>query len=124
MNLPSPPNINQVLSVQDADQAFLTLLRYLATFRNTLSAGFVTTFATWTPGTIANGGFASATVTVRNVNPPAPATVGFTQSLPAGMNLVAIITGPETATITLYNNTGAPQTIGLGTLQVTAIPIT
>lgn len=124
MNLPPPPNIGQVLSIADADQALLTLLRYLSSFRNDISAGFITTFATWTPGTIASGGFASATVTIRNANPPAPCAVGFTQALPAGMILHAVLTSSETATVTLFNLTGAPQTIPLGTLQVTAIPIT
>lgn len=124
MNLPSPPNVSKVLSIADADEAFLTILRYLSSFRNNISAAFVTTLATWTPGVVATGGFVSATVTLRNASPPAPCAVGFTQSLPAGMLLAAVLTGPETATVTLYNFTGAPQTIPLGTLQVTALPIT
>jgi hypothetical protein len=89
-----------------------------------IMAGFITSFATWTPGTIANGGWATATVTVNNANPGTPVIVGFTTILPPGTSLSGIVSAANTVQVTLFNFSGVPQTIGAGILQITALPQT
>ena len=119
--LPAPPTQPQIQTIPDADWAIRqNLLQYLARLVTRLDQNVVSSFATWTPGAVGNGGFVSATVTIRGVAPPTPLSVGFTTAIPAGMILSAICTSQDTATITLYNGTGAGQNIGAGTLQVTA----
>jgi hypothetical protein len=125
VNLPQPPNQQPILTVPDADIAIRsTLLQYLARLVNRINSGFITTFATWTPGSIANSSFASATVVVNQLSPPSPAYVGFSLTLPTGMILHALVTSANTVTVTLFNFTGSTQVIGAGTLQVTGSPIT
>lgn len=123
LSLPSPPNQTPILTVPDADQAVrVSLLQYLARLVAALVKGWISVNATWTPGTVPNTGFVSATVTMRGMSPPQPVYVGFTQAIPAGMVLHAIITSADTATVTLVNFTGSPQTIGAGTLRLTGSP--
>lgn len=123
--LPQPPNQPPVLTVPDADQAIrVSLSQYLARLVTTISQAFITAFASWTPGAIANGGFVSATVTVRGMAPPMPVYVGFTQAIPAGCILHAVCTSQDTVTVSIFNFTGAPQNIAAGTLQITGSPTT
>ncbi len=124
MQLPLPPQISPVISLPDTNAAFLAVLRYLQLLTTTLLQQFITSFATWTPGTVANGGWVSATVSVNNANPGAPAIVGFTTAIPTGMWLTAFVSAANTVTVTLFNLTGSPQTIGAGILQVTVLPQT
>ena len=119
--LPPPPTQSQIQTVPDADWAIRqNILQYLARLVTSLDQSIVSSFATWTPGAIGNGGFVSATVTLRGVAPPTPVSVGFTTAIPAGMILSAICTSQDTVTISLFNFTGAGQNIGAGTLLVIA----
>jgi hypothetical protein len=123
--LPSPPSQPPVLTVPDADVAIRTsLTQYLARLVQAISAAFITSFATWTPGAIANGGFVSATVTVRGLAPPMPCYVGFTQAIPAGCILHAVVTSQDAVTVSIFNFTGIGQNIAAGTLQITGSPTT
>lgn len=124
MALPLPPQIAPVISLPDANGAFVAILRYLQQLVQSLNLQFLVTFANWTPGTVANGGWNSATVTVNNAQPGDPAVVGFTAALPAGMWLTAFVSAPNTVLVTLFNLTGSPQTIGAGILHVTVLPET
>ena len=120
MRLPQPPNQTPIQTIPDADLAIRSmLLQYLARLVVAIQQSFITSFATWTPGTVANGGFVSATVTMRGVAPPSPCYVGFTLAIPAGMILAASCTSVDTVVVSLYNFTGSPQTVNAGTLQVT-----
>lgn len=124
MNLPQPPNQAPILTVPDADVAIRqSLLQYLARLVVAIQQAFITTFATWTPGNVANGGFVSASVTVRGLSPPSPCYVGFTQAIPPGMILHAVCTSKDNVVISLFNFTGILQNVGAGTLQVTGAPI-
>ncbi len=119
--LPPPPTQPPIQTVPDADWAIRqNILQYLARLVTALDQTIVSSFATWTPGAIANGGFVSATVTLRNVAPPTPVQVGFTLAIPAGMILHAACTSQDTVTVSLFNFTGAGQNIGAGTLLVIA----
>lgn len=124
-SIPLPPNLQPILSVPDADVAVrVTVLQYLARLVLAIRRQFITTYATWTPGVIANGGFASASVTVRGLSPPMPVVVGFTQAIPAGCILHAACTSSDTVVITLYNFSGVPQNfITQGVLQVTGLTV-
>lgn len=123
--LPQPPSQVPILTVPDADVAIRTSLsQYLARLVTAISQSFITSFATWTPGAIANGGFVSATVTVRGISPPMPVYVGFTQAIPAGCILHAVCTSTDTVTVSIFNFTGVLQNIALGTLQITGSPTT
>lgn len=117
--LPLPPQIAPVFSVADMNGAVAALLRYLQQLVQALENDHITSFATWTPGVVANGGWNTAVVQVNNAQPGQPATVGFTTPIPAGMWLDAFVTAPHTVRVTLFNLTGAPVTVGLGTLEVT-----
>lgn len=124
LSLPSPANQPPILTVPDADVSLrVTLPQYLARLVATLVKAWISADATWTPGTVANTGFVSATVTLRGISPPNPVYVGFTTPIPAGMVLHAICTSTDTVTVTLVNFTGSPQTIGAGTLHVTGSPV-
>jgi hypothetical protein len=122
-SLPLPPNLQPILTIPDADIAVrITVLQYLARLVQAIQKSQVTTYASWTPGTIGNGGFASATVTVRGLSPPMPCYVGFTVAVPAGCILHAVCTSTDTVTITLYNFTGVSQNFLVqGILQVTGL---
>ena len=123
LSLPSPPNQTPILTVPDADQAVrVALFQYLARLIAQLVKGWISVNAAWTPGLVANAGFVSATVQMVGMSPPQPVYVGFTQAIPAGMVLHAIVTSQDTATVTLVNFTGAPQTIGAGILRITGSP--
>jgi hypothetical protein len=123
--LPAPPSQQPILSVPDADVAIRnSLSQYLARLVQAISAAFITSFATWTPGTIANNGFNSATVTVRGLSPPMPCYVGFTQAIPAGCILHAVVTSTDTVTVSIFNFTGVSQNFAAGTLQITGSPTT
>jgi len=123
LSLPSPPNQTPILTVPDADQAIrVALFQYLARLVAQLVKSWISVNATWTPGTVANTGFVSATVQMIGMSPPQPVYVGFTQAIPAGMVLHAIITSQDTATVTLVNFTGSPQTIAAGILRITGSP--
>lgn len=122
--LPQPPNINPVLTLPDADAAIRgTLLQYLARLVTQLERSFVNVFATATPGLITNGGFVSFTLTMRNVAPPQPLTVGFSAAVPAGVIIFAVLSASETVTVTFLNQSGANVTLGAGTIQVQAVTI-
>lgn len=119
--LPPPPTQPPIQTVPDADWAIRqNILQYLARLVTALDQTIVSSFATWTPGSIGNGGFVSATVTLRNVSPPTPVSVGFTTAIPAGMILSAVCTSKDTVTVSLFNFTGVGQVIGAGTLLVIA----
>lgn len=121
MKYPQPPTQSPIQTVPDADWAIRqNILQYLARLIVTLEQNVVSSLATWNPGSIGNGGFVSATVTVRGVAPPTPVAVGFTTAIPAGMILSAVCTSKDTVTVSLFNFTGAGQVIGAGTLLVTA----
>jgi hypothetical protein len=125
LTLPQPPNQAPILTVPDADVAIrVSLSQYLARLATTISQSFITSFATWTPGLIGNNGFVSATVTVRGISPPMPVYAGFTQAIPAGCILHAVCTSKDTVTVSIFNFTGAGQTINAGTLQITGSPTT
>jgi hypothetical protein len=123
LSLPSPPNQPPVLTVPDADSAIrVSLSLYLARLVAALVKGWISVNATWAPGTVANQGFVSATVTMRGISPPQPVYVGFTTAIPAGMVLHAVCTSTDTVTVTLVNFTGSSQNIASGTLRVTGSP--
>ena len=123
--LPNPPSQSPILTVPDADVAIRSsILQYLSRLVTSISQAFITSFATWTPGSIANGGFVSATVTVRGLAPPMPCYVGFTQAIPAGCILHAVCTSQDTVTVSIFNFTGVSQNIAAGTLQITGSPTT
>lgn len=123
--LPNPPSQQPILTVPDADVAIRSsLLQYLSRLVTAISQAFITSFATWTPGVIANGGFVSATVTVRGLSPPMPCYVGFSKAIPAGCILHSVVTSTDTVTVSIFNFTGVPQNIAAGTLQITGSPTT
>lgn len=123
-SLPMPPNQQPILSVPDADIAIrVSISQYLARLVQAIQKQSITTFATWTPGTVANGGFVSASVTLRGLAPPAPVYAGFTQAIPGGMILHAVCTSPDTVLISLFNFTGASQNVTAGIVQVTGRPV-
>lgn len=123
--LPQPPNQPPILTVPDADVAIRsTLLLYLARLTTAISQAFITSFASWTPGLVPNGGFVSATVQMIGISPPMPVYAGFTQAIPAGCILHAVCTSKDVVTVSIFNFTGAPQTIAAGTLQLTGSPTT
>jgi hypothetical protein len=75
----------------------------------------------WTPGTIANNGVASTTVAVADVAPGWIAVASFSLSI-ADMSISAQVTGYNTVTVVITNNTGGPVTLGAGIVRVRVIP--
>lgn len=74
----------------------------------------------WTPGAIASGSSATQSITVTGVSLGFVAVASFSLALPAGCGITAAVTGANTVQATIYNNSGAPQNIGAGTLRVNA----
>lgn len=125
LQLPQPPSQSPILTVPDADVSIrVGILQYLARLITAISQAFITSFATWTPGAIPNGGFVSATVQVIGISPPMPVYVGFTQAIPAGCILHAVCTSANVVTVSIFNFTGVLQNIAAGTLQITGSPTT
>lgn len=75
----------------------------------------------WTPGTIANGSSASRTVTVTGVVLGWIALASFSLSI-GNMSISAQVTGADTVTVIITNNTGGPVTLGAGFVRVLVIP--
>jgi Pectate lyase superfamily protein len=73
----------------------------------------------WTPGTIAPGGSVSAVVGVLNAAFGDPVVAGLSTLAGAAVVLFASVSGASVVTVTAYNPTGAPITLGAGTLNVT-----
>ena len=125
LQLPQPPSQSPILTVPDADVAIrVSILQYLARLITSISQAFITSFATWTPGSVPNNGFVSATVQVIGISPPMPVYVGFTQAIPAGCILHAVCTSANVVTVSIFNFTGVSQNIAAGTLQITGSPTT
>lgn len=71
----------------------------------------------WTPGTIAAGVQANTTVTVTGATVGDTVATGFSVALPAGMLISGAVTAPDIVTVTVFNASGATQTLKAGTLR-------
>ncbi len=75
----------------------------------------------WTPGTIANGAAVTQAVTVAGCLVGQCALGAFSLALPAGVIICAAIVTPGSVTVTIANFSGAPQTLGAGTVTAAAL---
>ena len=83
-----------------------------------MATGRLTGTKTWDPPRVANGSYASTTVAVKSAAIGDTVAVGLSQPVPAGALLVGAVTGVDTVTVTLMNQTGSRLDLASGTLRV------
>lgn len=72
----------------------------------------------WDPASVADGAQINTTVTVAGAVIGDTVAVGFSTAVPAGALLMAAVTAANTATVTLFNKSGAALDLASGTLRV------
>lgn len=72
----------------------------------------------WTPGLIANGGFAVTTVTVTGAIVGFAALPAWSAALPDGVFLTAQVTAANTVKVYMFNFSGSGQTPSAGNVYV------
>lgn len=89
------------------------------TIRDTFS--IYTVSQSWTPGTVAAGGFASVNVTVSGAVLGWIAQASFSLGI-GSLSISAAMTADTVCTVVLANNTASPVTLGAGIVKVNVIP--
>lgn len=74
----------------------------------------------WTPGTIANGAYASTTVACVGAVVGLPALAAWTTVLAAGLVLYAVTSAADVVTVYLFNHSGSSASVSAGVVQVKA----
>jgi hypothetical protein len=74
--------------------------------------------ASWNPGLIADGAFASTTFSVSGCLKGDIVNVAFGDALPDGVFMTGQVTTNGTVTCYCHNESGSPQTIGTATTRV------
>jgi hypothetical protein len=74
--------------------------------------------ASWTPGSVAAGGFAKTVVTVTGAVVGLPVVCAYSVALPDGCWLWAQVTAPSTVAVYLINSTLSPVTPTPGNIYV------
>ena len=84
---------------------------------HSFALGTAATSTTWDPGSIANGGSATTTVTISGANLGDFSMASFSLGL-QGLSLSSYISAANTVTVVLSNLTGAAVDLSSGTLRV------
>lgn len=82
---------------------------------------FIAASAVWDPPNIANGAATSTTVALTGALPGDFVAVSFSLSL-AGLTMTAFVSGADTVTVVLANNTSGALDLGSGTVRVRLWP--